>query len=273
MRLNKKTSKSKSKQQTKLSNNNSHRNDDGGVGGGSHHQARSKSILPLRSFPRAKRCVPEICQPPDCRCGGINVPAGFKPKEIPQIVLLTFDDSVNDLNREIYRRLFENGRKNPNGCPITATFYVSHEWTDYSQVQNLYAKGHEIASHSISHSFGEKFSKERWLNEINGQKEILHLYGGVDEHEIRGMRAPFLQTGGDTMFEMLNQANFSYDSSLPVYDIDPPYWPYTLDYSIAHDCMIEPCPSHSYPGFDSIRLCLKILEKKKNSFFLSLLLL
>ena len=28
------------------------------------------------------------------------------------------------------------------------------------QVQNLYADGHEIASFSISHSFGEQFSKE-----------------------------------------------------------------------------------------------------------------
>lgn len=74
---------------------------------------------------------------------------GLTPKETPQIVLLTFDDSVNDLNKELYTELFQNGRKNPNGCPITSTMYVSHEWTDYSQVQNLYADGHEIASHSI----------------------------------------------------------------------------------------------------------------------------
>lgn len=74
----------------------------------------------------------------------------YLPEEIPQIVLLTFDDSVNDLNKGLYTDLFEKGRKNPNGCPISATFYVSHEWTDYSQVQNLYASGHEIASHTVS---------------------------------------------------------------------------------------------------------------------------
>lgn len=65
------------------------------------------------------------------------------------MIVLTFDDSVNDLNRAIYQRLFEQNRRNPNGCPIRGTFYVSHEWTDYSQVQNLYSNGHEIASHSI----------------------------------------------------------------------------------------------------------------------------
>lgn len=74
----------------------------------------------------------------------------YLPEEVPQIVLLTFDDSVNDLNKGLYEDLFERGRTNPNGCPISASFYVSHEWTDYSQVQNLYAAGHEIASHTVS---------------------------------------------------------------------------------------------------------------------------
>lgn len=75
---------------------------------------------------------------------------GIPAQHTPQIVLLTFDDAVNDINKEIYADLFYRGRRNPNGCPITATFYVSHEWTDYSQVQNLYADGHEMASHTVS---------------------------------------------------------------------------------------------------------------------------
>lgn len=75
---------------------------------------------------------------------------GLLPEQIPQIVLLTFDDAVNDINKQIYAGIFERGRKNPNGCPISATFYVSHEWTDYTQVQDLYADGHEMASHTVS---------------------------------------------------------------------------------------------------------------------------
>lgn len=140
----------------------------------SHPKERkvAKIIPNLRqrnSYEKARACMPEVCKLPNCRCGGLDIPGqypviiktkslirifflnsgGFSSKDTPQLVLLTFDDSVNDLNREIYRKLFEEGRKNPNGCPIRSTFYVSHEWTDYSQVQNLYAKGHEIASHSI----------------------------------------------------------------------------------------------------------------------------
>lgn len=75
-----------------------------------------------------------------------NLPA----ETVLQMVLITFDDAVNELNRVLYEDLFEHGRVNPNGCPISATFYVSHEWTDYSFVQNLYAVGHEFASHTVS---------------------------------------------------------------------------------------------------------------------------
>ncbi|CAH1960777.1 unnamed protein product [Acanthoscelides obtectus] len=164
------------------------------------------------------------------------------------MVLMTFDDAVNDLNKNYYIDLFENNRKNPNGCPIAATFYVSHEWTDYSQVQNLYADGHEMASHTVSHSFGEQFSQKKWTREVAGQREILSAYGGVKLEDVRGMRAPFLSVGGNKMFKMLYDSNFTYDSSMPIYENKPPSWPYTLDYKLFHDCMIPPCPTRSYPG-------------------------
>jgi hypothetical protein len=64
----------------------------------------------------------------------------------------------------------------------------------------------------------------------------------------KGMRAPFLSIGGNKMFKMLHDFNFTYDSSMPVYENRPPSYPYTLDYKIFHDCMIPPCPTKSYPG-------------------------
>ncbi|XP_044765098.1 uncharacterized protein LOC123321514 isoform X2 [Coccinella septempunctata] len=196
----------------------------------------------------AAKCRKDVCLLPDCNCGGKDIPGDIPPDQVPQIVLLTFDDSVNDLNKGLYQDLFEKGRVNPNGCPISATFYVSHEWTDYSQVQNLYSDGHEIASHTISHSFGEQFSQKKWTREIAGQREILAAYGGVHLEDIRGMRAPFLSVGGNKMFKMLYDSNFTYDSSMPIYENKPPSWPYTLDYKLFHDCMIPPCPTRSYPG-------------------------
>ncbi|XP_054929132.1 uncharacterized protein [Dermacentor andersoni] len=196
----------------------------------------------------AGRCEARKCRLPDCHCGGADIPGDLPPHETPQVVLLTFDDAVNDLNFDHYTEIFDTGRRNPNGCPIRGTFYVSHEWTDYGQVQTLYSKGHEMASHTVTHSFGEKFSKQQWFKEVAGQREILHLFGGVKLEDVRGMRAPFLQIGGNKMFEMLHEANFTYDSSMPVFENNPPFWPYTLDYAINHECMITPCPSKSFPG-------------------------
>nr|CAI5846303.1 unnamed protein product [Callosobruchus analis] len=196
----------------------------------------------------AAKCRKDVCLLPDCSCGGRDIPGDLPVEQVPQIVLLTFDDSVNDLNKGLYQDLFERGRVNPNGCPIAATFYVSHEWTDYSQVQNLYSDGHEIASHTVSHSFGEQFSQKKWTREVAGQREILSAYGGVKLEDVRGMRAPFLSVGGNKMFKMLYDSNFTYDSSMPIYENKPPSWPYTLDYKLFHDCMIPPCPTRSYPG-------------------------
>ncbi|XP_074599997.1 uncharacterized protein LOC141854276 [Brevipalpus obovatus] len=210
---------------------------------------RPRNVYPTTEpFSNAVKCDPRQCRLPDCNCGSATIPGGLSRDQVPQIVMITFDDAINDLNLDIYDEIFDNKRKNPNGCPLLGTFYVSHEWTDYGHVQTLYSKGHEMASHGVTHSFGEKFSKNQWHKEVTGQREILHLYGGVKLEDVRGMRAPFLQIGGNKMFEVLYDDNFTYDSSMPVFDNKPPFWPYTLDYSINHECMIAPCPTESFPG-------------------------
>ena len=83
------------------------------------------------------------------------------------------------------------------------------------------------------------------------------------------MRAPFLQIGGNKQFEMLWEANFTYDSSMPVFDNKPPFYPYTLDYAVNHECMITPCPSKSYPGL-WVSLFFYHFKLKKKLNFLSL---
>ena len=49
----------------------------------------------------------------------------------------------------------------------------------------------------------------------------------------RGMRAPFLAIGGNNMYSMMYDANFTYDSSMPIYENKPPSFPYTLDYKVS----------------------------------------
>merc|ERR1719234_5457 len=35
------------------------------------------------------------CKLPDCFCSGTKPPKGLEPQNIPQFVMLTFDDSIN----------------------------------------------------------------------------------------------------------------------------------------------------------------------------------
>ncbi|OQV24832.1 hypothetical protein BV898_01420 [Hypsibius exemplaris] len=213
-------------------------------------KALERNPLDYRSFGKvAQKCVETACKLPNCLCGSDAIPGSIPLEETPQIVMITFDDSVNGMNYQLYQSLFNNDRRNPNGCPIRGTFYVSHEWTDYNLVQNLYSAGHEIASHSISHPFpGKNFTQQDWTDEIAGQRELLARYAAVRPEDVRGMRAPFLQTGGSNQFEMLWRKGFTYDSSMIVSSNNPPMWPYTLDYALPHTCNLGACPTKSYPG-------------------------
>lgn len=72
-------------------------------------------------------------------------------KETPQMILLTFDDAINEENWDIYtQEILLPTRKNPNGCPMKATFFVSHQYNNYQMTQRLWNLGHEIAVHSIT---------------------------------------------------------------------------------------------------------------------------
>ena len=68
------------------------------------------------------------------------------------MIMLTFDDAINFDNYDMYQqKIFTTNRKNPNNCPIRATFFISHQYTNYQFVQKMWNDGHEISIHSITH--------------------------------------------------------------------------------------------------------------------------
>jgi len=64
-------------------------------------------------------------------------------------VYLSFGDAVTVDNYPLYEELFFH-RVNPNAQRITVSFYVNHEYTDYTVVNKLWHRGNEIALHSIT---------------------------------------------------------------------------------------------------------------------------
>lgn len=101
---------------------------------------------------RAPPCDTSQCVLPDCFCSedGTVIPGDLPARDVPQMITITFDDAINNNNIELYKEIFNGNRKNPNGCDIKATFFVSHKYTNYSAVHETHRKGHEIAVHSIT---------------------------------------------------------------------------------------------------------------------------
>ena len=69
---------------------------------------------------------------------------------------------------------------NPNGCTAKATFFVSHKYTNYSAVQELHRKGHEIGVFSITNEDDPKYWTEgnydSWLAEMAGSRSVFERF-------------------------------------------------------------------------------------------------
>ena len=150
------------------------------------------------------------------------------------MITLTFNGAVNVNNIPIYQQIFKEEFLNPNGCTVKGTFYVSHKHTNYSAVQELHRKGHEIGVFSITRRDDPKYWSEGtyddWLAEMAGDRLIIERFANITDGSVIGVRAPYLRVGGNTQFQMMNDQFFVYDSSIVAPLSRVPVWPYTLLY-------------------------------------------
>jgi len=119
------------------------------------------------------------------------------------------------------------------------TYYNSIQYTNFSMVTEWYVAGNEIADHTMTH-VGDAPS-----DEIIGNAAALNAFAGIPQSSLQGFRAPFLNYSNE-MLQRLSAAQFLYDSSatstIPVTDPNnDAWWPYTLDYGLANDCLSHKC--------------------------------
>lgn len=188
-------------------------------------------------------CLPD-CHPPDCSCPRFSYP--MDQREIPQMVYFGFDDAVNVVMSALYDRIFTEDRKNPNGCNIKMTLFVSHQYTDYQRVKGFYDRGHEIAVHSVTHSAID--TEEKLRDEARQQKQNIVDLAGVPANEIIGWRSPFLKPAGDSQPVVLKELGYEYDISFTYsrshLDVPKP-WPFTMDLGWQYRCGVPPCPTRA----------------------------
>jgi len=217
---------------------------------------------------RAPPCDTTICKLPDCFCSedGTQVPgklcpvgpAGSDCNNVPQMITVTFDDAINNNNIDLYREIFNKQRKNPNGCDIKASFFVSHKYTNYSSVQEMHYLGHEIAAHSITHNDDEQFwtqaTVDDWAKEMAGSRLIIDKFANITDNSVVGLRAPYLRVGGNNQFTMMEEQAFLYDSSITAPLQNPPLWPYTMYFRMPHRCHgdLQKCPTRSHAVWEMV---------------------
>ncbi|TRY78381.1 hypothetical protein TCAL_13801 [Tigriopus californicus] len=203
----------------------------------------------------APKCDRSQCVLPDCFCSadGTQVPGDLEVGQVPQMVTLTFNGAVNSDNIPIFQEIFKEDFINPNGCSIKGTFFVSHKYTNYSAVQDLHRRGHEIGAFSITRKddpqYWTKGTYDDWLAEMAGARLIIERFSNITDGSVIGMRAPYLRVGGNQQFLMMNDQFFIYDSSIAAPLSRVPIWPYTLLYRMPHRCHgnAHNCPSRSHP--------------------------
>ena len=135
----------------------------------------------------APKCNPAECVLPDCFCSadGTKVPGELEVSQIPQMIMLNFNGAVNIDNIPIYQKIFAEDLINPNGCSIKGTFFVSHKYTNYSAVQELHRRGHEIGVFSITTrdkpQYWTEGTYDDWLAEMAGDRLIIERFANITD--------------------------------------------------------------------------------------------
>ncbi|XP_005107367.1 uncharacterized protein LOC101850596 [Aplysia californica] len=219
--------------------------------------------LPLTIAYGASGCQQEQnCRLPDCFCPTFEHPLGSN--NVPQMVYFGFDDAVQAQVSGYYDELFTSDRRNQNGCPITMTLYVSHQYTNYDKVAEYYKRGMEIGVHSVTHTDIDTAAKLQ--EEANQQKQNIVNNAGVPASQVAGWRSPNLKTAGDDQPRILGELDYLYDISLTYSrDANVP-WPFTLDYGYPYPCMISPCPSGTNPHKGFWEVMVHSLQNPRTGF-------
>ncbi|XP_026471177.1 uncharacterized protein LOC113375456 [Ctenocephalides felis] len=210
--------------------------------------ASNDTDLPLADYCNGP---PTNCKLPDCRCSGVDIPGGLNVSDVPQFVVVTFDDAVT-LQSYHYAEGSFRGRKNRDNCSAAFTFFVSHEYTDYERVNALWSYGHELGLRSITNTplsdYWRYASVDVLKREFGGQREQLAHFANVTASNITGLRVPYLELSGNNSFLALIQLNLTYDYTWTTKKYTSPgLWPYNLQYRSSQECEYGNCPTAFMP--------------------------
>jgi hypothetical protein len=201
-----------------------------------------------------------------------NPPGGLRADQVPQFVVLTFDENpASGLSgsRATGGMSFvldlAHGRKNPDGSPVQFGFFHSTTYIAVSFGESpsflkriwhtALVEGHDLGNHGHDDSDGAAYSAAQWLAQIDAAEDRLtRPYDdadpdgsegiGADRTRIYGFRAPKLAYNDAALKTANARDSFWYDSSIQEGFEDTHedgtryYWPYTLDEGSPGDAVL-----------------------------------
>lgn len=194
-------------------------------------------------------------------------PGGLAPAQVPQFVLLGFDDNPQtepmawfvDHVKALRNPAGRGAGVTFDGALVRAIFFSNGKyWNDRTLISihhRAQTEGHEIANHTHNHFQGGAFTVSKWRGEMAACLATF-VETGISAAGVTGFRTPFLAYNAAT-FEALVHEKFIYDSSIeegdqPGQDGTNFLWPYTLDAGSpgnAHDNPVgSPKRVGSHPG-------------------------
>ncbi len=172
-------------------------------------------------------------------------PGGLAATQVPQFVMIGFDDNPN-LEPMEWILDFLAEKRNPAGlgqaatfdnAPVRGAFYSNGRYLDPSlKLREVHLRahdeGHELGNHTYSHHQGGEFTVEEWLEEMRQNRRAL-VKAGIPATDQIGFRTPFLAYNAAT-FAAIAEFGFVYDTTIeegnqPDQDGTNYLWPYTLD--------------------------------------------
>ncbi|XP_060601484.1 chitin deacetylase 7-like [Ruditapes philippinarum] len=195
-----------------------------------------------------QQCDPKRCTIPNCRCyDDRTIPGSLSKSETPQIVMVSFEGTINSDNIKDYLPIFQSVT-NPNNCPARGTFFIEDSGTAYDLVKDISSDGHEIGISSVDGNAPS--SSTGWIDMIKKVSSELEGHN-IDLKEVKGVRAPQLAMGGNAEMTGIGSSNLLYDSSCSSVSFSSAntlIWPYTFDYMPTAACDNGNAPTLPFPG-------------------------
>ncbi|HWA24924.1 MAG TPA: polysaccharide deacetylase family protein [Lacunisphaera sp.] len=171
-------------------------------------------------------------------------PGGLRPAQVPQFILVGFDDNPQvepmawfiDHVQDLRNPAGAGQAATFDGGPVRAIFFSNGKyWNDRDLItvhHRALNKGHEIANHTQNHLQGGGFTVAQWRREM-ADCEATFAETGIPATGVVGFRTPFLAYNAATFAALAAEAQV-YDSSIEEghqagQDGTNFFWPYTLD--------------------------------------------